>query len=702
MSMDIHVEHHGLHLLIRVDPAGRPLLLHVGVQPPPADLPADPGAGWALVQLHGEQPGRGWVFHATRGARHGQAIPGIDLVYTGHRWADEADGGRRLEIDSALGGLRVRSLLRFPARAPAVQIVHTVENTAEAPFLIEGLPALSWRGAAGAGGPWEDRLRVLRCAHGWFAELRWQELAPREAGLVRGHVGAGASAAIRVANTGSWSAKDQLPMGGLLDHEAGTCLLWQIEHSGGWSWELGDDGGGHLLLAAGGPDQRQQQWCRELKQGETFASVPVALALVRGGIEEGMAALNRYRRAERVRFADHAALPVIFNDYMNCLFADPTTAKELPLIDAAARAGCETYVIDAGWYADAGRSWWDTIGAWREGAGRFPDGLPALLQRIRAAGMTPGLWLELEAMGVNCPLAATLPRDWFFQRRGRLQVFSGRYQLDFRNPAVRAHADEVVDRLVGWGCGYIKMDYNIDSGVGTDLDADSAGDGALRHIRAYWAWLDAVHARHPLLVVENCSSGGLRMDWGQLRRHAIQSTSDQEDWRLTPYIAAAAVTAAPPEQQAVWSYPKREGDREETIANLVNAVLLRIHQSGHLADLAPERFSLVAEGIAVHKAIRGRIAQAQPRWPWGLPRWGDPRCAYGLEDDQGLLLAVWRLGAPEARQVLTIPSLRGRPATAHCLYPAGDAAGAWDATAGTLTVDLPAAFSARLFAIDLL
>ena len=36
---------------------------------------------------------------------------------------------------------------------------------------------------------------------------------------------------------------------------------------------------------------------------------------------------------------------------MNCLWADPTTEKELPLIDATAKAGCEYFVIDAGFFA---------------------------------------------------------------------------------------------------------------------------------------------------------------------------------------------------------------------------------------------------------------------------------------------------------------------------------------------------------------
>ena len=42
---------------------------------------------------------------------------------------------------------------------------------------------------------------------------------------------------------------------------------------------------------------------------------------------------------------------------MNCLWGDPTEAKELPMIAAAAKAGCEYFVIDAGWYADLHEDW---------------------------------------------------------------------------------------------------------------------------------------------------------------------------------------------------------------------------------------------------------------------------------------------------------------------------------------------------------
>lgn len=158
---------------------------------------------------------------------------------------------------------------------------------------------------------------------------------------------------------------------------------------------------------------------------------------------------------------------------MNCLSGDPTTQKEIPLIDAAAEAGCKYYCIDRGWYSDG--TWWDGVGEWLPSAKRFPDGIQGRLGYIRHKNMIPGLWLEIEVMGVACPLATRVPKEWFFQRGGGLVIDHGRYLLDFRHPGVRAHADAVMDRLVReYGIGYVKIDYNVNAGSGTELGADSA------------------------------------------------------------------------------------------------------------------------------------------------------------------------------------------------------------------------------------
>lgn len=105
--------------------------------------------------------------------------------------------------------------------------------------------------------------------------------------------------------------------------------------------------------------------------------------------------------------------------------------------------------------------------------------------------------------------------------------------------------------------------------------------------------------------------------------YSIQSTSDQEDYVRYATIAANAPSAVTPEQAAIWSYPLTQGDKEEVVYNMINAILLRIHQSGHLVNLGDERFALVKEALSYYKEIRNDIKEALPFWPLGLSQYKD-------------------------------------------------------------------------------
>ena len=162
-----------------------------------------------------------------------------------------------------------------------------------------------------------------------------------------------------------------------------------------------------LLEKLSGPTEAENHWYHSLKPGETFRSVPVAVAPTDGGFEDAVGRMTAYRRAVRRKNEDDEKLPVIFNDFMNCLGGDPTAEKEYPLIDAAAEIGCEYYTIDAGWYANG--SWWSRVGEWEPARKRWPDGIDKVLSYIRQKGMVPGLWLEIEVIGIHCPMAEQLP-----------------------------------------------------------------------------------------------------------------------------------------------------------------------------------------------------------------------------------------------------------------------------------------------------
>ena len=117
----------------------------------------------------------------------------------------------------------------------------------------------------------------------------------------------------------------------------------------------------------------------------------------------------------------------------------------------------------------------------------------------------------------------------------------------------------------------------------------------LSHERAYLKWLEAVFKRYPDLVIENCSSGGLRMDYAMLSRYSIQSTSDQDDYRYYCTIAANSPSALTPEQSAIWSYHfvKEIGKRLSLI--WLTPCCFAFIKVVNLAELTQERRDLVKE-----------------------------------------------------------------------------------------------------------
>ncbi len=641
------------------------------------------------------------------GERHGtkyvRTSPGYRLVLKEFR-DDRNAAGRKIEVETQdeETGLVVTSHYQFYDGIAVVRAWTTLYNGGKEDLGIEYVSSFAITGIEKEGIRLpEDKLELWIPHNGWQKELHWNRYRLDELGMSSTQPEAirRTSKTIGINNAGNWSTKEYIPMGYLYNEEAGSALYWQIEHNGSWYWEIADQDG-HLYLKLSGPTEHQSHWWKNLTPGESFESVPVSVGSLIGGFDEAMGELTKYRRAIRRPNADNENLPVIFNDYMNCLFADPTTEKELPLIEAAKEAGCEYYVIDAGWYADG--FWWDYVGEWLPSAKRFPNGLEEVTNRIVEKGMVPGVWLELEVMGIKCPLADQVPEDWYFIRHGKKVSDRSRYQLDFRNPAVQKYASDVIDRLVrDYRVGYIKMDYNIEPGIGTEIGADSFGEGLLGHERAYLEWLEGIFEKYPQLVIENCSSGGLRMDYAMLSRYSIQSTSDTEDYIKYSTIAANAPSALTPEQAAVWSYPLKEGDDEEAIFNMVNAMLLRIHQSGHLAQISRERFALVKEGIDYYKKIRRDLRQGLPFWPIGPASYQDGWASVAIVSGKKTYMAVWRRGSQESTVTLPHKCLRGKKAEAVCAYPA-DGRGcrfAWNNTLGELTVELSEKISARIFEI---
>ena len=86
---------------------------------------------------------------------------------------------------------------------------------------------------------------------------------------------------------------------------------------------------------------------------------------------------------------------------------------------------------------------------------------------------------------------------------------------------------------------------------------------------------------------------------------------------------------------------------------MINAMLARIHQSGHLAELSKERLELVREGIATHMQIVDKLKTGMPFWPIGLGAFGDHFLCVGVRCENEAYLAVWH--TVEEKEAVRIP-----------------------------------------------
>ena len=604
-------------------------------------------------------------------------VIGRELRYSSHQTNTT---GYRSELKIVLEDedrdLEVAVRYSVDERSPMVQTDVTVTNMGLEPVLLDsvtswsstfGIPANADEGTESGLEHWD----LLEGRFDWLAEGRWSRKSLRELLPAIGQelTNVDPRQSHQVVSTGTWSTGTNVPLAILESKAMKLAWLFQIEHNGAWRWDVQDntaDG----CVALSGPTNENHAWFKELHLGESFTTVPASFTIAHE-FDGVIANVTDYRREVRSPHVDNVEPSVVFNDYMNTIYGDPTTEKELPLIEAAGKAGIEIFVIDCGWYDDTGN------------------------------------WIEPEVIGVKSPMAQKLPDSAFFQRHGKRVVEQERYLLDLRDPAARRHLDSVIDRLVGeYGIGYFKFDYNVSPGAGTDYDADAPGAGLLGHNRAYSDWIDGLRERYPDVILENCSSGGMREDFAQTSRFQVQSTSDQQDFRLYPVIAAASPMMVLPEQAASWAYPQSDMGAEETAFNINTTFLGRFFLSGYLNRMNERQLAWVQEGVnAYKKHVQPVIGESKPFWPMGLPGWNDKVLALGLDAGDRALATVWSRDSEGGDVRLHLDRWTGRAGEVSAVYPVDGYAQwpvHWDAASGELVVTVPSdgGYVSRTFEVN--
>lgn len=584
-----------------------------------------------------------------RGLKYSDTSYGRTYKYVSHTFKDNKLG-KELVVTTKNDILSIDTHFQFYKNVKAISSYNVVTNISKEDVSLTFVSSFYLLGIAKS----NDKNNFLyKATNSWHSEAQWSKFKFIDLGIFNGNEFTSMNRFI-INNTGGWSTKEHLPMA-VVQTKSG-CTLVQIENNGSWHIELGDFCNAVYLLASG-PEQYDNQWVKVLKPNDAFKSAQSTLSFGKD-FEETIQEITKARRLMRRPAKDLENLPVIYNDYMHALWDVQTRELILPLVDLASELGCEEFCMDAGWFAK-GNQWWNILGKWEECKENFPNGgLKDVCDYIRSKNLKVGLWIEIEAVGINSPILSKMKDGWLFKIDNINSEHNERYQLNFDNQEVYEYAKKVIKKLMDlYNLDYIKIDYNVDPGIGNDWNSDSLGDGLLKHNRAYIRWLNEIMDTYPNLTIENCGSGGCRMDYEILKYCPIQSTSDQTNYRKYPYLSTNVFTACPPEQAAVWSYPLNDYEKimptdEVVIMNMVNALLGRIHLASFINKLPSSQKDLIKEGVKYYHSITEFKKRSVPVYPKGTAKFFDKEVAGGIMDDNKIVLGVWNTsGKPRTIKV---------------------------------------------------
>jgi alpha-galactosidase len=204
--------------------------------------------------------------------------------------------------------------------------------------------------------------------------------------------------------------------------------------------------------------------------------------------------------------------PVHFNTW-EALYFSHDLSRLFTLAERAAAVGVERFVLDDGWFKGR-NSDQSNLGDWTPDPFKYPEGLKPLIDKVDALGMEFGLWVEPEMVNPDSDLYRAHP-DWVL-RPSADEPTLARHQLvlDLTRLEVQDYLFERLSELLSQNAiGYLKWDMN------RVIHQPSAQDGRAsvsRYVRSLYALLARLRDAFPNVVIESCSSGGGRADFGIL------------------------------------------------------------------------------------------------------------------------------------------------------------------------------------------
>ena len=521
--------------------------------------------------------------------------------------------GEQLQVNTIMmdeDGHRLIHHLVWLKNMPYVRISCTFENQSKRDCCLEMFESFSLGGLSpymqgdGNGTLWLHRVRSV-----WSQEGR-HETIPVEDSQLEPAWDPHAVRCERFGQAGSMPVNRFFPFAAIEDRK--NHIFWgaQIAHPASWQMEVYRKDNG-LALSGGLADRELGHWMKHVEPGKNFTTPEAIVStaqtdsfdiftgrLTTAGLVEG------FLKAPE----SEQDLPIVFNEYCTT-WGNPSHENICEIVDAIKGKGFKYFVIDCGWYKENGIPWDIGMGDYEVSSELFPDGMEKTVQVIKDAGMIPGIWFEIENVG-SASRAYHLTEHLLHKDNVVLTTYFRRF-WDMQDPWVDEYlTDKVIGTLKKYGFGYMKIDYNETIGIGCD-GAESPGEALRKNMEATVLFIEKVKEEVPGIVLENCASGGHRLEPKMMSVMSMASFSDAHECEEIPIIAANLHRVIHPTQSQIWAVIRQDDSLKRIAYSISNTFLGRMCISGDVTQLAPEKWNLIEQGISFYGKIKDIIKEGQ-------------------------------------------------------------------------------------------
>ncbi|MFG0250670.1 MAG: glycoside hydrolase family 36 protein [Phycisphaeraceae bacterium JB051] len=399
-----------------------------------------------------------------------------------------------------------------------------------------------------------------------------------------------------------WVAVEDKQINVLWGAQLAIASSWQIE-----AYRRGDE----VNLSGGIADREFGHWFKHIAAGESFTAPLATVATVVGDVDElGHALTQSMVRAVDEQPQVEADLPIVFNEWCTS-WGKPTHENMLANAEKLADTDTKIMVIDAGWTNRKNPEDAQENGDWNVNTKSFPQGLEGISKDLRSRGILPGVWFEWEVATIGSD--AYEMNDAQLHRDGMILTVGTRHFWDLRNPKAQDYlANKLIKQLKDANMGYLKVDYNDTIGLGVD-GAESLGEGLRQHVVAVQDFFRRMRRELPELIIENCSSGGHRLEPSMMQICAQGSFSDAHETVEIPIVAANLHRCILPRQSQIWAVLHQCDDAKRLNYSLAATFLGRMCLSGDIHELEDWQLQIVKQSNIAYRDARPIIKDGKSR-----------------------------------------------------------------------------------------